>query len=119
MDEFIGIEFCFLILFPENYQHTDSTAAHAGFCSGKIRGDLKIQSLDQTHTHLPLFRASKQHMQEKMPSRNTRSGPLIKHMPMHSWLAEKAERIFSKIPTLLLRLHSQLAGIQDHNTAIF
>lgn len=65
------------------------------------------------------FRASKQHMQEKMPSRNARTGTLIKHMPMHSLLAEKAESVFSKISTLLLGLHSQLAGTWDHNTAIF
>lgn len=115
MDEFIGIEFCLLILFHECYQHIDSALAHTAFCSGKIRGDLKIQSLDQTHSHLPLSRAlvqaSKQHMQEKMPSRNIRTAPLIKHMPMHSLLAEKAEDMFSKISTLLLRLHSQLSGI--------
>lgn len=65
------------------------------------------------------FRASKQHMQEKMPSRNARTGTLIKHMPRHSLLAEKAESVFSKISTLLLGLHSQLAGTWGHNTAIF
>lgn len=72
MDEFIGIEFCLLILFHECYEHIDSALAHTAFCSGKIRGDLKIQSLDQTHSHLPLSRALVQGQQAAHAGKNAK-----------------------------------------------
>lgn len=78
MDEFIGIEFCLVVLFHECYQHTDSAVARTAFCSGKTRGDLKIPGSvwlkipGSTHTHLPLSRALVQGQQAAHAGKNAK-----------------------------------------------
>lgn len=102
MDEFFGIEFCLLIPFREWYQHTDPAVAHTAFCSGKIRGDLRIRSLDQTHTHLPLSRALLQGQQAAHAGKNARQKyqdwPLIKLCPCTAGLQKKLKPCFPKYP---------------------